>query len=482
MNLSFSKSLGQNIQRASITFCAVVTLLVPGRSFGAGNPAIPFEHFVIIVQENHSFDNYFGTFPGANGIPPGVLLSKVPGGPRTLSPFLTTLAALPSDIAHIWQSAALSYDNGAMDGFYWGASYRSTFYYGKDIVVPQPDPNLVKILPNKGAAVPSHRASDDGEVRSVNGFTDDEDDTVSGVEDANQSAAAKTSSSGPPKQPPWSKYALCYYDEQTIPNYWEYAMKYTLCDNFFSALRGPSQPNHLYSMAAQSGGLVYDVRRPEIAVYSFPTMVDLLKQAGLTWKYYTGFTPHRETFRNPLPGFSQYKNDKYVHNRLVEISEFHNDLANGTLPQISWIIPGADNSEHPPDDITVGMWYVTGLVNAIMKSAYWSNTCIIIFWDDYGGFYEHVPPTNVDEYGLGFRVPCLLISPYSLAGTVVHTQYDITSPLKLIETKFLLTSLTNRDSASNTMLECFDFNQSPLPPVIITRKTKLDFSTLHRSK
>jgi phospholipase C len=106
---------------------------------------------------------------------------------------------------------------------------------------------------------------------------------------------------------------------------------------------------------------------------------------------------------------------------------------------------------------------------------------IIIIWDDYGGFYDHVSPPQIDTLGYGFRVPALVISPYSQVG-VVHTTYDLTSLLKLIETKFNLPPLTPRDSSSNTMLECFNFEQAPLPPVIITPETQLDFSDMVTGK
>jgi phospholipase C len=115
----------------------------------------------------------------------------------------------------------------------------------------------------------------------------------------------------------------------------------------------------------------------------------------------------------------------------------------------------------------VGMKYVTTLVNAVMQSPYWQNCAIIITWDDYGGFYDHVLPRQTDAYGFGFRVPCLVISPYALSNTVVHTEYDFTSILKLIETKFILSSLTGRDRAANNMLDCFNFSQTPLPTDII---------------
>jgi phospholipase C len=110
-----------------------------------------------------------------------------------------------------------------------------------------------------------------------------------------------------------------------------------------------------------------------------------------------------------------------------------------------------------------------------MQSSYWNTCAIIVMWDDYGGFYDHVRPIQTDKYGFGFRVPAIVISPYSISGAAIHTRYDLTSPLKLVETKFGLSSLTQRDGSSNTVLECFNFSQQPLSPDIITPDTKLDF-------
>jgi phospholipase C len=201
-------------------------------------------------------------------------------------------------------------------------------------------------------------------------------------------------------------------------------------------------------------------------------------QAGVTWKHYFGYKPRTEFYRNPLPGFVQIEHNKAALANLQLISQFYTDLQNKNLPQVCWIKPNAINSEHPPDDIMVGMQYVTGLVNAVMQSPYWQNCAIIITWDDYGGFYDHVKPTQTDEWGFGFRVPAIVISPYALSGTVVYSQYDFTSILKLIETKFLLSSLTERDNAANNMLDCFNFSQTPLPTDIITSSTTFDFSNL----
>jgi phospholipase C len=128
------------------------------------------------------------------------------------------------------------------------------------------------------------------------------------------------------------------------------------------------------------------------------------------------------------------------------------------------------------------MRYVTRLINAVMTSSLWQSCAIILVWDDFGGFYDHVPPPQDDFYGDGPRIPALVISPYSKGGVIVHTQFDLTSPLKLIETCFGLSSLTQRDADSNNMLDCFNFSQVPLPPDVITPDTKLDFSDMVTTK
>ena len=163
---------------------------------------------------------------------------------------------------------------------------------------------------------------------------------------------------------------------------------------------------------------------------------------------------------------------------VVPLADFFSDIKSGRLPSVCWIVPDGPDSEHPPHDSARGMWYVTKLVNAVMTSDFWKDTAIIITWDDYGGFYDHVAPPKIDKYGYGFRVPGLVISPYARPGFIDHTQFDFTSPLKLIETRFNLPALTDRDRTANNMLSCFDFKQQPLAPDPITQQTKLDFSDL----
>ncbi|MFZ0505816.1 MAG: alkaline phosphatase family protein, partial [Chthoniobacterales bacterium] len=229
----------------------------------------------------------------------------------------------------------------------------------------------------------------------------------------------------------------------------------------------PSTPNHLYIVAAQCGGLVSNLPTTEEAIYSFPSIVELLGNANISWTYYVDGDPTLETKWNPFPGFVNYAGGTSVLSHLAMTTQFFQDLQGGTLPQACWLIPSLEESEHPPSNVQTGMWYVTNLINAVMQSQYWNSCAIILLWDDSGGFFDHVPPTQVDKYGYGFRVPALVISPYSVSGVVVHTTYDLTSPLKLVEATFGLRSLTQRDREANDMLDCFNFSQTPLPPVVI---------------
>jgi phospholipase C len=470
---------------------AIVAVFCTLCAADAQQSSVPISHFIFIIQENHSFDNYFGTYPGANGIPAGKKFARYPGGPLTEQPFLTQRSILPHDLEHKWEAAHTAYHNGAMDGFFWSAYQQGWEYYGGGIKAPRPDPKLVRFSRKSPPAVsaekniktsPVSQGSD--EQLSPNGFADDEDPEGSPVQDTDRHAVAEPNAS--PKPPAWARYALSYVDASVIPNYWQYANDFTLCDAFFASLSGPSAPNHLYIVAAQSGGMTdnYDMRQYNhvpgkgriYARYSFSSVIELLGAKNISWKCYIGDQKHPPQVQgvwNPLPGFYRWASrlgyGSYVTANLARTGKFFSDINHGTLPNVCWVTPDALNSEHPPENIQTGMWYVTGLINAVMRSPYWNSCAIVVLWDDYGGFYDHVPPMPVDEFGYGFRVPALVISPYSRSGVVVHTTFDLTSPLKLIEAAFGLPSLTARDASSNNMLDCFDFTQSPLPPVIISK-------------
>jgi|SRR5579875_139237 len=368
------------------------------------------KHIIWIIQENHSFDNYFGTFPGADGPPPGTCLPVLPGSNRCIAPFHMPKDMPPCDLAHRWVIAHADYDHGAMDGFVWAEG---------------------------------------------------------------------------------SPFTMGYYDQRDIPNYWSYARHYTLCDRFFSSLMGASLPNHLYTVAAQSGGVInniYSIKEIEEVLdspggYSFATMVKLFTQSNISWKYYVETArvnptsglrdyianpdPKHYSLWNPLPGFKAIRNNPADMAHLVALREYFQDLKNDTLPEVSWVVPMGKDSEHPPAPPWAGMWHVTRLINALMQSSSWKDSVVFLTWDDYGGFYDHVPPPLVDAYGYGPRVPNLVISPFAKAGYISHHTYDLTSMLKFIEVRFGLGHLTARDDRADPMFDCFDFSQTANPTLVI---------------
>jgi phospholipase C len=178
--------------------------------------------------------------------------------------------------------------------------------------------------------------------------------------------------------------------------------------------------------------------------------------------------PDKYTYWNPLPAFPLVQNDPTQRNYLVDTAEFYEDAAAGTLPQVCWVTPyfGSALSEHPAfrGGCRLGMAYVTGLVNTVMQSPNWNSSAVFIAWDDWGGYYDHVPPPVVDQYGYGIRVPGLVISPYAKQGFVDHRTYSFESWLKIVEERFGVKSMTDRDRNALDMMDSFDFNQAPRAP------------------
>jgi hypothetical protein len=205
--------------------------------------------------------------------------------------------------------------------------------------------------------------------------------------------------------------------------------------------------------------------------------------AGMSWKWYDGDAdPTAPTIWNVLPLFDYFQtHPTELSAHVKNTQDFVTDVQNNNLPTVSWIIPGgwhppnlpsvfADQSisEHPPARSDAGMDYVAYLVNQVMQSPAWSSTAIVITWDDYGGFYDHVAPPQVDAYGEGFRVPTLVISPWAKHNYIDHTQYEFASLLKLAEDNFNLPTVNpwGRDVTANDMMNSFNFSQAPQPPLI----------------
>ncbi|HLY03287.1 MAG TPA: alkaline phosphatase family protein [Candidatus Cybelea sp.] len=197
--------------------------------------------------------------------------------------------------------------------------------------------------------------------------------------------------------------------------------------------------------------------------FNHATLGDELDNAGVSWRYYTS------TVKVSGGVWSAYQAIKHIYDGpdwnkdvVSPQTQFFNDVSNGDLPAVSWITPTCRNSDHPDCGSHTGPDWVASLVNAIGESQYWSSTAIFVFWDDYGGWYDHVPPALVDYDGLGIRVPLLVVSAYAKEGCVSHVHYEHGSILKFVEDQFALPRLSASDARANPIASrCFDFSHAP---------------------
>jgi phospholipase C len=263
--------------------------------------------------------------------------------------------------------------------------------------------------------------------------------------------------------------AHCSYREADEPNYWKVAREFTLCDRFFSDVRGPSHPNYLMLIAAQSPIMNTPSTLDMCPAFclDIPTIAQRLDARGLTWRDYAGLF----TSIKGLVGRNE------VMDNADEV--FFRDVANGTLPDLAWLnsgflAAGDERSGHPPASLCEGENYAVKVLNAVMNGPQWNSTALFFVWDDWGGFYDHVTPPTIERavdgtpFRYGFRVPCIVVSPFSRRGYVSHQRYSFVSILRFIETHFGLAPLNARDANANPMLDCFDLAQAPLPPSRLT--------------
>jgi phospholipase C len=305
------------------------------------------------------------------------------------------------------------------------------------------------------------------------------------------------------------------YRPSQIPNYWAYASHYALADHFFTSIYGPTGIEHLWTFASQSDRLVDHERPgqfgsglpreycddPEELAWSFAHLTaaeretvmdleanadiegvqrywterwpctdvrvlpDLLEAAGLTWREYRG----RNQWVQPLRMVPHVRFGPMWKN-VVSAEQFLRDLDAGTLPAVSWLTPPLVLSDHPPRSMCAGENWTVEFLNALMQSDAWGSTVVVLTWDDFGGFYDHVPPPHVDEYGLGPRVPTIVISPFAKPGFIDHTELEFGSVMKMIETIFDLPPLTARDAEADDMLDLLDFDGTPTPPLILQQR------------
>jgi phospholipase C len=328
-----------------------------------------------------------------------------------------------------------------------------------------------------------------------------------------------------------------YHTAAEIPNYWTYAEDFALDDHMFESVNSWSLPDHLYMMSAWSAqcknsspmSCVNNIVGPE-GVGQMQNAVDAELTTGKTdidfawtdltwllyvdhvsWAYYVqdGFQPDCDddsdetcaepvqTFYtpgiwNPLPLFEDVQKDHQLSN-IQPLGDFLSAAKDGTLPSVSWIVPSSADSEHPPASVHTGQAYTTALINAVMESPDWDSTAIFLSWDDWGGFYDSVVPPTVDINGYGLRVPSLVISPYAKKGYIDHQILSQDAYLKFIEDDFLDGARLNPatdgrpdprpdvredEPILGSLIQDFDFNQPPRPPVLLDTNPPTDSPTL----
>jgi phospholipase C len=419
----------------------------------------PIKHIVVIMQENRSFDTYFGTYPGANGIPKGTACMPFsPGHPTVgcVKPFLST-NHISGDLPHGYQSSIAAYDNGKMDGFMLAENEnpKTMSYYDNKTIPYYWDLAKHYVLADNfyssvlSYSLPNHWYAVAGQAPSTSMLyfmhRPPNNDIINQGENA--SSIADDSGGGGSGD-----------GDQTN----------TKAANF-GVNPNPSTTNSRAQIAR--------VYLEESNLTKTVTDLFMNNPHNITWKYYdhlvktgnykTAVTSGRAfEFWNPFSAKGTTYTPQYSPH-FVNRAQIFTDLRNGDFPEISWVMPSFPISEHAPASITTGMNWVKHVINAIMNSSYWNSTAIILTWDDYGGFYDHVPPPQIDKYGLGFRMPTLIISPYAKPGYIDHTQYQFESTLKFIEWRFNLPALTDRDKHASNLLNAFDFNQKQNPPQIV---------------
>jgi phospholipase C len=424
------------------------------------------KHVVVVMQENRSFDSYFGTYPGAAGIP------MARGKPTVCVP------------------------DPAKGG----------------CVRPYPDHGDV----NGGGPHAAGHAQADIDFGRMDGF-------VRVSEEAQRNCADQT-------DPACVAYAglgvgvMGYHTQSDIPNYWKYAHDFVLQDHMFEPNASWSLPEHLFQVSEWSATCTrHNIPRSCVnanmpvpsppntdaanvqpaantPIYAWTDLTYLLHKNKVSWGYYVvaGAEPDCRNdaalscapvpqkaatpgIWNPLPYFDTVRNDGQLAN-IQDVSNFYASAQAGTLPAVSWVVPSVDVSEHPPSAVSAGQSYVTSLVNAVMKSPDWSSTAIFLAWDDWGGFYDHIVPPRVDVNGYGLRVPGIVISPYAKRGYVDHQILSFDAYAKFIEDDFLGGQRLNprtdgrpdprpvvRENVAilGDLTNDFDFSQTPRPPVVL---------------
>ncbi len=455
----------------------------------------PLKHIIIIIQENRSFDDLFATFPGANGTTTG-LAEPMP------SPAASSCAAKKQPVITYPTSVPLT------EVTLTGKGFSNNFGWGNDL--PHVYKNGYLYECDSSASRPSSSAP-----CNMDGFD--------------------TTQFGPNGEGPQytCTFIYQYVNPSDIEPYWDMAEQYVLADNAFQTQGSesftahqdliaagtslgaygsygdvsviddptgfpwgcdaqppspPSQEGSVTSLITTYGQYLGD-KGPFPCFTQYQTMRDLLDAVKIPWKFYAnkvyGWHNAKAGDSGIWSGFDAISSVRYSKEWGTKVvwpdMKIINDIKDGTLPDVAWVTPDGANSDHPDErnakgtPVDTGPSWVASIVNAIGQSKYWKTSAIVVLWDDWGGFYDHVPPPFYDDQGgLGFRIPVMIISPY-VQPHVDHTQYETASVLKFIEVNWNLPSMGQEDQRAAPMTDAFDFSQTPRPYQVIPAKYPLSF-------
>jgi phospholipase C len=375
--------------------------------------ATPIKRVVYVMLENRSFNNLFGRFPGVEGTTVGVEYGKE-------KPLIRCPEWLPGDIPHDRAAHLNCVAGGKMDGFA------------------------------------------NGEFGST--------------------------------------YAYTVFDEDQIPNYYTWAREYALSDHFFASVGGPSYPNHFYFIAGQSGGVLDNPENIETRVidgkkvkswgcdafgddvfvftkdehgnlakhdtcFSYRTLGEQLSDTGIEWAFYSAVPGQSGYFWNAYNGIGNVFHTDMWHEHMRPVDRIVADIEAEKLPAVSWVTPRFELSDHPPESSGHAHNWLSDIVNAVMRSPMWEHTAIFVTWDEWGGFYDPVLPPEVDDLGLGVRVPLLTISPYTERGVIDTEIGEFSTPLRFIADNWGLPHLTPRIEKTHSFEHVFNFKKPPRDPV-----------------
>jgi phospholipase C len=295
-------------------------------------------------------------------------------------------------------------------------------------------------------------------------------------------------------------FSYTQFDRQDLPNYWKWADEFVLCDHFFASAFGPSHPNHLFAIAGQSGGTFDNPENIEVkrlpdrkvikswgcdaygdgvfiftkdqqgnlakhnTCFDFKTVGEQLSEKKIDWAMYAADPTQSGYFWNAYNAIGNVFHTDMFHEHTRSVDNFVTDIKKGVLPSVTWIMPRFEQSDHPPWNSAFSHNWVTDIVNALMASPMWEHTALFITWDEWGGFYDHVAPKQIDDIGLGFRVPMLVLSPYARKGYVDDAVGEFSTPLRLIADNWDLPYLTDRIRKTHNFEHVFDFKQQPRKP------------------